>query len=107
MAETIARTTSGAFVLHLQPALELDDRQFAVLARQNPDLRLERTAEGDVLVTAPTGGEMEHRNAGITAQLRVWATRDGTGIVFDSSTGFTLPNGAIRSLMPPGCCGRG
>lgn len=97
MTETLARTGGGALILHLRPAFELDDRQFAVLARQNPDLRLERTAEGDVLVMAPTGGETGHRNAGITAQLWTWAIRDGTGAAFDSSTGFTLPNGAIRS----------
>lgn len=97
MADTRARADDRALVLHLRPALELDDRQFTALARQNPDLRLERTAEGDVLVMAPTGGETGYRNAGITAQLWAWAMRDGTGAAFDSSTGFTLPNGATRS----------
>ncbi len=97
MADTQGGVEGGAFVLHLRPALELDDRQFAALARQNPELRLERTAEGDVLVMAPTGGETGYRNAGITAQLWTWAVRDGTGAAFDSSTGFVLPNGATRS----------
>jgi len=97
MSNTLARNDGRALVLHLRPALELDDRQFAVLARQNPDLRLERTAEGDVLVMAPADGETGYRNAAITAQLWAWARRDGTGVAFDSSTGFTLPNGAIRS----------
>lgn len=97
MADTRARADDRALVLHLRPALELDERQFAALARQNPDLRLERTEEGDVLVMAPTGGDTGYRNAGITAQLWVWAMRDGTGAAFDSSTGFTLPNGATRS----------
>jgi Uma2 family endonuclease len=97
MADTLALAETRALVLHLGPALAVDDRQFAALVRQNPDLRLERTAEGDVLVMPPTGGGTGNRNAGITAQLWVWATRDGTGASFDSSTGFTLPNGAIRS----------
>lgn len=97
MADTIARTGDRALVLHLRPALELDDRQFTALARQNPELRLERTADGDVLVMAPTGGETGYRNAGITAQLWAWALREGSGAAFDSSTGFTLPNGATRS----------
>jgi Uma2 family endonuclease len=97
MADTIARTEGRTLVLHLRPAIELDDGQFAALARQNPDLRLERTAEGDVLVMPPTGGETGNRNAGITAQLWTWAVRDGTGAAFDSSTGFVLPNGATRS----------
>ncbi len=86
-----------ALVLHLRPALEIDHGQFADLVRQNPDLRLERTAEGDVLVMAPTGGETGRRNAGVTAQLWTWTMADGTGAAFDSSTGFILPNGAIRS----------
>lgn len=97
MTDTLARADGRTLVLHLRPALELDDTQFAALARQNPDLRLERTAEGDVLVMAPTGGQTGYRNAGITAQLWTWAVRDGTGAAFDSSTGFTLPNGATRS----------
>jgi len=97
MAGTRARADDRTLVLHLRPALELDERQFTALARQNPDLRLERTEEGDVLVMAPTGGDTGYRNAAITAQLWVWAMRDGTGAAFDSSTGFTLPNGATRS----------
>jgi len=97
MADTRARADDRTLVLHLRPALELDERQFTALARQNPDLRLERTEEGDVLVMAPTGGDTGYRNAAITAQLWVWAMRDGTGAAFDSSTGFTLPNGATRS----------
>jgi Uma2 family endonuclease len=97
MTDTIARTEGRSLVLHLRPAIDLDDRQFAALARQNPELRLERTAEGDVLVMPPTGGETGNRNAGVTAQLWIWALQDGTGAAFDSSTGFVLPNGATRS----------
>ena len=93
----VTREAEETIATHLRPALDIDDRQFAALARQNPDLRLERSAEGDVIVMAPAGGETGHRNAGITAQLWAWAVRDGSGAAFDSSTGFTLPNGAIRS----------
>ena len=97
MADTRVRAADRALILHLRPALELNEWQFAALARQNPDLRLERTVEGDMLVMAPTGGKTGYRNAGITAQLWAWAMGDGTGAAFDSSTGFTLPNGATRS----------
>lgn len=97
MVETLAHGGTAAIVLHLRPALELDQVRFAALARQNPDLRLERTAEGDVLIMAPTGGETGRRNAGVTAQLWVWAQQNKRGAAFDSSTGFILPNGAIRS----------
>ena len=97
MADSVVHGNAPALLLHLRPALELDQAQFAALARQNPELRLERTAEGDVLIMAPTGGETGRRNAGVTAQLWAWAMADGTGVAFDSSTGFVLPNGAIRS----------
>ena len=97
MADTAISGGAPALILHLRPALELDHGQFADLVQQNPELRLERTAEGDVLVMAPTGGETGRRNAGVTAQLWTWTIADGSGAAFDSSTGFILPNGAIRS----------
>jgi Uma2 family endonuclease len=83
--------------LRLRPAIELTDDEFFALCQLNRDLRLERTAEGDIIVMPPTGAETGNRNADITAQLVVWAKRDGIGAAFDSSTGFKLPNGADRS----------
>jgi len=67
------------------------------LCAANPDLRIERTADGEILIMPPTGGETGLRNAQITAQLVIWANRDGTGVTFDSSAGFVLPNGAERA----------
>jgi Uma2 family endonuclease len=84
-------------VLRLQPAVELNADQFFALCQQNRDLRIERTAEGDVIVMPPTGWKTTNRNARITAQLLAWADQDGSGLVADSSGGFTLPNGATRS----------
>jgi Uma2 family endonuclease len=83
--------------LRLSPAIEMTDDEFFALCQLNGDLRFERTAEGDIIVMAPTGGETGNRNADITAQLVTWTKRDGTGAAFDSSTGFKLPNGADRS----------
>lgn len=60
-------------------------------------LRIEQTAEGDLIVMTPAAGESGLRNADVTYQLRAWAKRDGTGRSFDSSTGFVLPSGAERS----------
>ncbi len=37
------------------------------------------------------------QNSGLTAQLWNWNDRTQLGVVFDSSTGFTLPNDAVRS----------
>jgi Uma2 family endonuclease len=83
--------------LHLRPAVELTDEQFFALCQINGDLRLERTAEGDLIVMPPTGIETGARNADITAQVHHWSKRDGRGVAFDSSTGFKLPIGSERS----------
>lgn len=70
---------------------------FYKLCQQNPDLRLERTAEGEVIVTPPTGGETGSRNDEIIRQLSNWRKENGRGRSFESSTGYKLPNGADRS----------
>lgn len=91
------KTVSPYVTLRMSPALELTDEQFFNLCQINSDLRLERTAEGDIIVMPPTGGETGTRNTSITGQLYVWTKQDGTGTAFDSSTGFSLPNGSDRS----------
>lgn len=70
---------------------------FYELCRQNPDLRLERTAKGEVIIMPPTGWETGNINAEINRQLGNWAKQDGTGKIGESSTGYRLPNGANRS----------
>ncbi|MDQ3012718.1 MAG: Uma2 family endonuclease [Acidobacteriota bacterium] len=70
---------------------------FYELCKQNPNLRLERTAEGEVIVMPPTGGETGNRNHSINGQFYNWTKKDGSGSAFDSSTGFKLPDGADRS----------
>jgi Uma2 family endonuclease len=84
-------------LLHVRPAVEMTDDQFFVFCQVNRDLRIERTAEGDVLIMSPAGGASGARNADLTAQLQQWARTNRSGVAFDSSSGFTLPNGAIRS----------
>ena len=83
--------------LRIRPVIELTDDEFFALCQINRDLRFERTSQGDIIIMAPTGAETGIRNSSITAQLYIWAKRDGTGAVFDSSTGFKLPNSADRS----------
>ena len=60
-------------------------------------MRIERSAEGDIAVVAPTGGETGARSGRLFAAVFRWAEDDGSGVAFDSSTGFELPNGAVRS----------
>jgi Uma2 family endonuclease len=87
----------GHVTLRIRPAIELTDDEFFALCQLNRDLRFERTSQGDIIIMPPTGAATGVRNAEITAQLANWAKQDGTGAVFDSSTGFKLPNGADRS----------
>ena len=78
-------------------SIELTDEQFYQLCIDNRDLRFERNADGDLVIMPPTGGKTGNRNGKIIQQLFNWSDLDATGIAFDSSTGFKLPNGANRS----------
>ena len=77
--------------------LELSDEQFFQLCQTHRDLKFERTVSGELIIMPPTGGNTGKRNVKLTTQLDLWNTRTQLGEVFDSSTGFTLPNGADRS----------
>lgn len=86
-----------AITFNLSPTIELTDEQFFQLCRNNQDLRIERTAQGELIIMPPTGWGSGTRNAKLTQRLGNWKDLDGTGIAFDSSTGYKLPNGANRS----------
>jgi len=75
----------------------LTDRLFLDLCGANPELRLERTVTGELIAMTPASSEAGGRNAKLTYQLINWVITSGMGHGFDSSAGFTLPNGAIRS----------
>lgn len=70
---------------------------FLELCAHNPEAVVERTAEGELIIIAPTGGESGRRNSRLIQILDSWAMRDRSGVAFDSSTAFVLPNSAIRS----------
>ncbi|MGD1900813.1 MAG: Uma2 family endonuclease [Geitlerinemataceae cyanobacterium] len=81
-----------ALKLHVTP------EQFVAIAAHNRDIRLERAATGELTVNPPTGGETGHRNSKLGLVLGIWWSNAGEpGLTFDSSTGFTLPNGAVFS----------
>jgi Uma2 family endonuclease len=75
----------------------LTEEQFVRLCQENPDLRIELSAKGELVIMPPTGLKTGLHNSLLTYELVAWAKVDGTGLVFDSSTLFTLPNGAKRS----------
>jgi Uma2 family endonuclease len=75
----------------------MTEEQFYEFCLANRDLRIERSASGEVIVMPPAFSDTGNRNLNIAVQLGSWSELDGTGLGFDSSAGFTLPNGAIRS----------
>ena len=97
MSKTLTFVEIPPLVLRLAPVIDMSDEQFFELCHLNRDLRLERTSQGDLVIMPPTGGETGRTNFELTVCFGHWVHADGTGVGFDSSTGFALPNGAKRS----------
>jgi Uma2 family endonuclease len=83
--------------LNVPPSVGLTDEQFYQLCVANKEWRLELTAEGELIIMPPTGGESGIRNADLTTDLNLWNRQTRLGKVFDSSTEFRLPSGSKRS----------
>jgi Uma2 family endonuclease len=86
-----------AIAINLNPIIQLTDNQFYQLCRENPEIKFERNAKGELLIMPPTGGETGNRNIEIASDFVFWNRQTKLGICFDSSTCFKLPNGANRS----------
>ncbi|MGH9379580.1 MAG: Uma2 family endonuclease [Thermoanaerobaculia bacterium] len=93
----LAVSSSVPLKLEFGDTLHLSDDELFELCARNRDLRIERTAAGNLIVMSPTGARTGTRNAALTAAVWNWTAQDATGAAFDSSTGFRLPNGAMRS----------
>jgi Uma2 family endonuclease len=95
----------AAFTLNLNSLVKplpgrisnLSRSQFRQIANDNLDMKLERNKEGHLIIMAPTGGETGSFNADLNGQLYVWNRTSQSGKIFDSSTGFELPEGGDRS----------
>ena len=91
------RPGPAALELHMAPAIDMTREQFFQFCQLNRDVRIERNAEGSIAVMTPAGGETGARGLLLAAAFYRWAEEDGTGVAFDSSTGFELPNRAVRA----------
>ncbi len=76
---------------------KISDDEFENFCRHNPDVELELTEEGELVIMPPTGGETGIRNFTLIGNFFNWLEKDKSGVGFDSSTVFKLPNGAKRS----------
>ncbi|MBD0306647.1 MAG: Uma2 family endonuclease [Microcoleus sp. T1-bin1] len=97
MTQTISLTENIPLKLQMSPAIDMTDEQFFAFCQQNRDYRIERNATGEITIMPPTGSETGNRNFDLIVQLGIWTRQNGIGIGFDSSAGFTLPNGAMKS----------
>jgi Uma2 family endonuclease len=82
---------------HLIGLNHVTHEQFEELCAEYPELRLELTSSGELIVMPPAGIETSKRNFELIAQFSIWAKKDATGVGFSTDAGYTLPNGAIRA----------
>ena len=87
----------NVLTLNINQILQLTSDQFYKLCQQNPELKLERNTQGELIIMPPTGGETGSDNAEMSADFVIWNRQTRLGKVFDSSTCFQLPNGSDRS----------
>lgn len=97
MTTLLIQTESIPLTVNFPAIFQMTQGQFYEFCQANRDLRIERTATGEVIIMPPTFSDTGNRSGKAFQQLANWADQDGTGDTFDSSTGFTLPNGATRS----------
>lgn len=97
MTTLLIQTESIPLTVNFPAIVQMTHAQFYEFCQANQDLRIERTATGEVIIMSPTFSDTGNRSGKAFQQLANWADQDGTGETFDSSTGFTLPNGATRS----------
>jgi Uma2 family endonuclease len=90
-------SAQAPMIFDLASVLELSADELFEICRKNREWRIERNARGEIIIMPPVGGETSEQNAELVRQLGNWAKADANGRVFDSSAGFVLANGAIRS----------
>jgi Uma2 family endonuclease len=83
--------------LRFRPETPMSDEELMRFCAANDALRVERDANGEILVMTPAGGRTGKKNSDLIIDLGIWARADGRGFVFESNTGFTLPDGSMRS----------
>ena len=71
--------------------------ELMILSKDNPEAKFETNSHGHLIVMSPTGSNSGRRNTKLIFQIELWNSRVNLGVTFDSSTGFILSNGAVRS----------
>lgn len=87
----------NGYILEFPENLAFDDDELFEFCQKNPDLNIERDKNKNLILMSPTGSLSGNTNSLINAELTIWNRQGNTGKVFDSSTGFLLPDGSMRS----------
>ena len=95
--ELVLKNIESQSPFRINPHRRVCQDEFYDLCVANPDVRMELTAKGVIVVVPPTGGETAYRNSELTAQLANWARRDKRGRAFDSNAEYLLPDGSALS----------
>lgn len=94
---TVRRPRLFPGIAFQMPDGSMTDEQFFKFCVINPELRVERTFDKYIIIMPPTNSDTGSRNAELTVDLGIWNRKYRLGTIFDSSTGFKLPNGSERS----------
>src|SRR5438132_8573569 len=97
MSDVIEELEAPPLMVQTSPVIELDDESLFQFCQINSRLRIERTADGNLIIMPPEGGSSGLGNSELVYHLADWARRDGMGRVFGPSAGFILPNKAMRA----------
>ncbi|KAF0250000.1 MAG: hypothetical protein FD167_590 [bacterium] len=97
MSKSKVRQMVSMVKLELPPTIKVNEGQFFDFCQVNKDLRIERDTSGELIIMSPTGGKTGRRNFTLIKLLSRLEDNNSDWVGFDSSTGFRLPNGAIRS----------
>ena len=95
--QVVVRGIDETAPVHIRHRRPLTQDEYYEFCASNPDLRAELTAEGEIVIMPPTGGETSLRNNELARQLGNWARRDGRGRAFDSNIEYMLPDGSALS----------
>jgi len=75
----------------------MTDEELMRFCAANEMVRVERDANGELILMSPSGSGTGHKNSDLIYQLTGWARETNSGVTFDSNAGFTLPDGSMRS----------
>jgi len=75
----------------------MSEKEFFDFCQQNDLWRIERDENKQIIIMPPTNASTGIKNTNLVTELVIWNRRENLGVCFDSSTGFTLPDGSVRS----------